>query len=301
MAQKIIIYGPTCSGKTNLADIIAKELDAIIINSDSMQLYSEIPIISAQPDKYSSHHKLFAFLKGDQNFSVADWRDKAEILIDQYSLKGRNIVIVGGTGLYLKALLSGFKQLPSNTEKQRDEIDNLIKDKSVGYLYDKIIKQDSAYKNILLANDLQRVRRVYGLLFMHNISYQKYKNLPNISKYSESEFLKIYIKPEREDLYDKINQRVDAMMQLGAKGEVEKFLQNNYPINGNIYKAIGIREINQIMGKSLDESEALELMKKNTRNYAKRQITFFNHQIKSDMVLTSHTDFQVNLLEKTNV
>ena len=131
--KKIIIFGPTCSGKSALAEVIASKLDAIVINADSMQLYSELPIITAQPDSLKHYHKLFAFLKGDQNFSVANWRDKAEETIVSAIADQKNIVIVGGTGLYFKALLTGFKNLPVNTESQRLKIEEILAEKGVRF------------------------------------------------------------------------------------------------------------------------------------------------------------------------
>jgi|SaaInlStandDraft_6_1057023.scaffolds.fasta_scaffold06774_3 tRNA dimethylallyltransferase len=296
MTQKIIIYGPTCSGKTGLADVLASRLDAIIINSDSMQLYSEIPIISAQPSNYSGNHKLFAFLNGDQNYSSAQWQEQAEGVIGALEKAGRNIIIVGGTGLYLKALLSGFKQLPSNSAAQREQIDTLIKERGIKYLYDAIISKDPDYANFTTAHDIQRVRRAYGLLFLHNIRHREYQALPNISKYKAEDFLKIYIRPERKKLYLDINNRVNEMLKIGAREEVEAFLQHKYLDSGNVYKAIGIREIAGVLEGRMSAVEATELMKKNTRNYAKRQITFFNHQIKSDVILSNYNDFLISHL-----
>ena len=294
--KKIIIFGPTCSGKSALADKIAKVLNAVIINCDSMQLYSELPIITAQPDNLSSDHKLFAFLKGDENYSVANWRDDAEQLIKASEKQGRNIVIVGGTGLYLKSILTGFKDLPTNTLEQRNEIETLLNAKGVKFLYDKIIKRDPDYANIVKPNDIQRVRRIYGLMFMNNISYAKYKELPNITKFKSEEFLKIFISPDREILYHNINQRVDEMMNGGGRAEVESFLSKNYPATGNVFKAIGLSEVQDILNKKLLENEGYELMKKNTRNYAKRQITFFSNQIACDLMIKSSNEFDFKLL-----
>lgn len=295
--KKVIIFGPTCSGKSALADKVATELNAVIINCDSMQLYSEIPIITAQPDNLSSDHKLFAFLKGDENYSVASWRDDVEQLVEAVEKQGRNIVIVGGTGLYLKSILTGFKDLPTNTLEQRNEIEALLKAKGVNFLYDEIIKRDPDYANIVKSNDVQRVRRIYGLLFMSNISYAKYKELPNITKFKSAEFLKIFINPDREILYHNINQRVDEMMINGGRAEVENFLSKNYPATGNVFKAIGLSEVQDILNNKLSENEGYELMKKNTRNYAKRQITFFSNQISFDIMIKSATEFDFELLK----
>ena len=294
--KKIIIFGPTCSGKSALADKIAKALNAIIINCDSMQLYSELPIITAQPENLSSDHKLFGYLKGNENYSVANWRDSAEQIIELSEKHGRNIVIVGGTGLYLKSILTGFKDLPTNTLKQRNEIETLLNAKGVNFLYDEIIKRDSDYARIIKPNDVQRVRRIYGLLFMNKISYKKYKGLPNITKFKSEEFLKIFINPDRQILYHNINKRVDEMMSGGGRAEVENFLNKNYSASGNVFKAIGLSEVQDILNNKISENAGYELMKKNTRNYAKRQITFFSNQIASDLMIKSPKEFDFKLL-----
>ena len=163
-------------------------------------------------------------------------------------------------------------------------------------MYQEIINEDPDYAKILKANDIQRVRRIYGLLFMNNISFNEYQSLPNISKFKSEDFIKIFINPDRNSLYKQINARVDIMMKSGGREVVEAFLAKNYPESGNVFKAIGLREVKDILNKKLLQKEGYELMKKNTRNYAKRQITFFNNQIKSDVVIRNYNEFDFNIL-----
>ena len=108
-------------------------------------------------------------------------------------------------------------------------------------MYQEIINEDPDYAKILKANDIQRVRRIYGLLFMNNISFNEYQSLPNISKFKSEDFIKIFINPDRNSLYKQINARVDIMMKSGGREEVEAFLAKNYPESGNVFKAIGLR------------------------------------------------------------
>ena len=194
-----------------------------------------------------------------------------------------------------------MKELPSNSAEQRNIIDGLVANKGVEKLYEEIIAKDSQYQKILSKGDLQRIRRVYSLLFFYNISYTKYAALPNVSKYKAEDFLKIYIKPDREILYKNINARVDVMINQGAAVEVSELLKKNYSNKSNIFKAIGIKELQDAVSvrnkevNFMQESEMLgrnksisDMMKKNTRNYAKRQITFFNNQIKSDLIVSNY-------------
>ena len=194
-----------------------------------------------------------------------------------------------------------MKELPETTVEQKLVIDALVKNKGTKTLYEQIIAKDEEYKNYISPNDIQRVSRIYSLLFFHNISHSKYLNLPNITNFKSEDFFTIYLNPDRKKLYEKINNRVDQMIKEGLMAEIKAFFKKNYIANNNIYKAIGIKELEGFINSKqyqLEEElynsgekqniEIIELIKKNTRNYAKRQVTFFNHQIKSDLTLENY-------------
>ena len=272
----ILIYGPTASGKSNFAVKLAKKIDGEIINADSMQVYKELKVLSARPfkkDYQKIKHHLYGFQSVTKNFSTGDWLK----LIDQKisNLKKRNKVpiIVGGTGLYFKALTDGLVNIPSIPIKFREKIRSLHKKIGPKRFFSRLIKLDPLAKHNLSYSDTQRCIRAYEVkLFTKNSIYDWFKKTK--SNYEPKDFYKIYIDFPRNELLNRISLRAKEMIKKGAVLEVKRFIKIKVRKDKTAYKAIGINEINQYIQKKIGIDQVIEKISIKTRQYAKRQSTW---------------------------
>ena len=272
----ILIYGPTASGKSNFAVKLAKKIDGEIINADSMQVYKELKVLSARPfkkDYQKIKHHLYGFQSVTKNFSTGDWLK----LIDQkiLNLKKRKKVpiIVGGTGLYFKALTDGLVNIPSIPIKFREKIRSLHKKIGPKRFFSRLIKLDPLVKNNLNYSDTQRCIRAYEVkLFTKNSIYNWFKKTK--SNYEQKDFYKIYIDFPRNELLDRISLRAKEMIKKGAVLEVKRFIKIKVRKDKTAHKAIGINEIAQYIQKKIEINQVIEKISIKTRQYAKRQSTW---------------------------
>tara|TARA_Y200000002_G_scaffold46766_1_gene33812 strand:- start:25 stop:936 length:912 start_codon:yes stop_codon:yes gene_type:complete len=272
----ILISGPTASGKSKFAIKLAKKINGEIINADSMQVYKELNIISARPNSkeyLNIKHHLYGFHSVKKNFSTGDWLKLALKKIIEVKHKNKTPILVGGTGLYFKAILEGLVKIPRIPIRFRTEIRNLHKKIGQKMFYKKLLDLDPKSKNKINSTDTQRSIRAYEVKKFTNISlYDWYKN--TVPFYEESLFLKIYIDFPREELISKINSRTEEMIDLGAIKEVKKFIKLKVRKNKSVNKAIGISEIKEYLGNKKELSEIKEKISIKTRQYAKRQSTW---------------------------
>ena len=272
----ILIYGPTASGKSNFAVKLAKKIDGEIINADSMQVYKELKVLSARPfkkDFKKIKHHLYGFQSVTKNFSTGDWLK----LIDQkiLNLKKRKKVpiIVGGTGLYFKALTDGLVNIPSIPIKFRETIRLLHKKIGPKRFFSRLIKLDPLAKHNLNYSDTQRCIRAYEVkLFTKNSIYDWFKKTK--SNYEPKDFYKIYIDFPRNELLDRISLRAKEMIKKGAVLEVKRFIKIKVRKDKTAHKAIGINEIAQYIQKKIEINQVIEKISIKTRQYAKRQSTW---------------------------
>ena len=288
----ILIYGPTASGKSKFAVNLAKKINGEIINADSMQVYKELKILSARPnqkDYKKIRHHLYGFQNVKKKFSTGSWLKLANKNILDIKKRKKVPILVGGTGLYFKALTDGLVRIPNIPIKYRDKIRSLHKKIGSKNFFLKLIRLDPLVKNYLNPLDTQRVIRAYEIKsFTKKSMYEWFKNTK--SKYEQRDFYKIYIDFPRNELIKQINSRASEMIDRGAISEVKKFIKLKVPKNKTALKAIGVSEIKEFLNKKIQISELIDKISIKTRQYAKRQVTWSRghmsdwNKIKSNML-----------------
>ena len=277
----ILISGPTASGKSKLALKIAKKINGEIINADSMQVYKELKILTARPseiDLKKIEHHLYGFRTVKKDFSSGEWLKLAKKNIKKIRDKNKIPILVGGTGLYFKALTDGLVKIPNIPISFRNKIRRMQISLGQKKFYSKLLKNDSLVKNRIDPTDLQRSIRAYEVIsFTKKSIFEWYKKTK--SYFKRDEFFKIYIDYPKDELINKISKRVDQMIKDGAVKEVKDFKKLNLKNDSNINKVIGIKEIKDF----IDKKTSLKEMKLNivikTRQYAKRQRTWSRGQM----------------------
>ena len=272
----ILIYGPTASGKSDFALKLAKKVNGEIINADSMQVYKELKIISARPypkDYQKIKHHLYGFQSVKKKFSTGDWLKLVNKKILEIKKKKKVPILVGGTGLYFKALTDGMANIPNIPIKFREQVRLLQKKIGSKKFFLKLIKIDPLVKDKISALDTQRSIRAYEIkLFTKKSMYEWFKGTK--SDYEKKDFYKIYIDFPRKELLKRIGNRTEQMIKKGAVLEVKKFIKLKVIGSKNAHKAIGISEIKEHLSKKTRIVDVIEKISIKTRQYAKRQSTW---------------------------
>jgi len=272
----ILIFGPTASGKSNFAIKIAKKLNGEIINADSIQIYKELKILSARPLKKNFKnikHHLYGFQNVKKNFSTGNWLKLVNKKIIDLKKRKKTPILVGGTGLYFKALTEGLVKIPIIPIKIRNQVRTLHAELGSKKFFLRLIKLDPLSKDYLNPSDTQRSIRAYEIkLFTKKSMYEWFKSTK--SKYEKDDFCKIYIDFPREQLLERINIRTNQMIKNGAIQEVKKFLKMRVPKTKSAHKAIGISEVKDYIDKKIQIKDVIEKISIKTRQYAKRQSTW---------------------------
>jgi len=278
----ILIYGPTASGKSKFAIKLAKKISGQIINADSMQIYKELKVLTARPfkkDHQNIKHHLYGFQNAKKNFSTGDWLKLANQKILQCRKTKKIPILVGGTGLYFKALTEGLVNIPKIPSNFRSKVRNLHKRIGQNFFFQKLLQIDPLIKDRINSSDIQRSLRAYEIKsFTKKSMISWFKNTK--SDYDHNDFFKICIDVPRKDLIERINKRSENMIKLGAILEVKKFIKLRVPKNKSLSKAIGITEINQYLQKKIDTVQLIEKISVKTRQYAKRQSTWARGNMK---------------------
>ena len=277
----ILISGPTASGKSKLAIDFAKKVNGEIINADSMQVYKELKILTARPIKENTNkikHHLYGFQSVKNEFSTGQWLKLVKKKIKEIRNKNKIPILVGGTGLYFKALTDGLVKIPKIPNSIRNKIRSKQKQMGQKKFYLKLLKLDKLVKNKIISTDIQRSLRAYEVIYFTKKSiFEWYKKTK--SQYKKDEFLKIYIDYPKEQLVNKISKRVDQMIKDGAVEEVKNFEKLNLKNDNNLNKVIGIREIKDFIDKKTSFKEMKLNIVIKTRQYAKRQRTWSRGQM----------------------
>ena len=277
----ILISGPTASGKSKFAIKLAKKIKGEIVNADSMQVYKELKILTARPKKKEYQkikHHLYGFQSVKKKFSTGKWLELANEKILKIKKRKKIPILVGGTGLYFKALTDGLVKIPNIPIKFRTEIRNLQKKLGQKKFFNKLIKLDPLTNEKINPTDVQRSIRAYEVKSHTKKSLVDwFKNTK--PKYADENFIKIYIDFPRQDLLDKISKRTDQMIKNGAIKEVKKFLKIKLRIDNSSNKVIGINEIKAFLNKKSNLNEVKEKITIKTRQYAKRQSTWARGQM----------------------
>lgn len=271
-----VVLGPTAVGKSAVGIDIAKRLGGEIINADSLQVYKYLNIGTAKPSSKDLHevsHHLINIVNPDEDFNAGMFRSRAASTIKNLHEANNNIILVGGTYLYVKVLLSGLIEgLPANMEI-RENIKKLRAIFGLPYVYDRLLLLDPEAASRIHPNDYVRAERA---LEVNYLTGQKMSELQAVHSFQDQdyEYFKIGISLDRETLKERIDKRVDIMIEEGLVEEVKKLREMGYHNNLKPMQSIGYKEINQFLDGEIDIDEAVELIKRDTKRFAKRQMTW---------------------------
>ena len=294
MKKKIIIItGATGSGKSKYAIELAQKIGGEIINADSMQIFNQIPIITAQPsenDKQKVKHHLYGFQDVfDNTFSVGKYLNKLEEVLENID---ENIIpiIVGGTMMYVDTIVNGINKIPEIGADITNEIREKYKNKNADEIFNDLKKIDNDYASVVDKNNTQRLIRGIEVKIGTGKSILEFWNNTNenvfIQKYDIEKYIIIH---NRYILYDRINKRFDKMIENGAVEEakkIKKLIEVNKLDKNKLPKAIGLQYLLDVLDKKITLETAIELSKTDSRHYAKRQITWFNNRFKDFQKIT---------------
>lgn len=272
----IILTGPTAVGKTELSIKLAKSLNAEIISADSMQIYEYMDIGSAKVTKDEMNgvpHYLIDEVKPDFIFSVSEFQERASKYIDEITEKGKNVLVTGGTGLYLNSLIYNMDFAKSDANNElRESLRVELEEHGIDYMHEKLRALDIDSANRIHKNNTKRVIRALEVC----LSGEKMNDFSNDLKFNENyNPIIIVLNREREHLYARINKRVDIMMEGGLVEEVKRLLSLGYTKDMISMQGIGYKEIIKYLDGEYLFDEAVEIIKRDSRRYAKRQLTWF--------------------------
>lgn len=293
----VVICGPTASGKTALGIQVAQQANGEIISSDSMQIYKDMDIGTAKPtpeERAQAVHHLVDFVSPDQRYSVADFKKDATEKIEDILSRGKLPIIVGGTGLYVNSLIHNIEYKEEITDiEYRNELEKV--DLETLYKQAQEIDPEAAAK--VSQNDRKRITRI--LEIYHTTGKTKTQMEAESRKEVKYDYKIFVLTPERDKLYERINLRVDLMMQAGLVDEVKQLLQkyNEFP---TAMQGLGYKEVKEYLDGEITEEEMVEKIKQESRHYAKRQLTWFR-QYKDATWLDTFDKNNVNIiLDKLN-
>ena len=274
----IVIVGPTASGKTALSIELAKKINGEIVSCDSMQIYKDMNIGSAKPtvqEMQGIKHYLIDVATPDERFSVAEYKKQAEAAIEEIILKGKMPIVIGGTGLYADSLIFGieYPELEYD-EEYRKSLEEMAKtDEGLKELYRRAKEIDEEAINKISENDRKRIIRI--LEIYHQTGKSKTElEIESRKKEVKYDYRVFAINMDREVLYDRINKRVDLMIENGLIDEV-KYILEKYKDFPTAMQGLGYKEVVQYLNNELTKDEMIDKIKQETRRYAKRQLTWF--------------------------
>jgi len=300
----ILISGPTASGKSNFAVKIAKKINGEIINADSMQVYKRLKILTARPsnkNKQNIKHHLYGVIDLDKKFSTGEWLKATIKKIKEIKKIKKVPILVGGTGLYFQSLINGLVEIPEIPVKFRNRIRAIHKKEGQKKFYKKLLKIDPKIKGKFDQNDSQRTIRAFEIKSFTKVSMYDWFN-KTTSEFRDSDFLKLYLSVDREELIKRINKRTLVMMKEGAIKEVKKFISLKIKKEQSVNKVIGIDELTQYLENKIDLDKAVELILIKTRQYAKRQATWARTRMTSwNKITLTAIDGYIKKLNKSSL
>jgi len=272
----IVIVGPTCSGKSSLSLQLAKELNTEIISADSRQIYNSIDIGTAKPSKSELseiHHTFINSIDLDEDFDVSTYEKQALVKVDNLLSKNKIPIITGGSGLYIKALIDGIVDIPTDKDLRKEL---LLKKAKYGieFLYEELVKVDTASAKTMLPQNWKRVMRALEVFSLTQKSITQFHSDQDRVR-PKYNFKQFGLNWERELLYQRIEKRVDDMITNGLVEEVKSILANGYSEALNSLNSVGYKEIIAHLKNEISLETSVSLIKRNTRRYAKRQMTWF--------------------------
>ena len=273
MENLLIITGPTGIGKTEISLKLANKYKGEIISSDSMQIYKKLDIGTAKVDldKTDIPHHMVDILEAHENFSVADFKFKAKEIISDINRRGGLPILVGGTGLYINSIVYNLDFTETKADYEyREELRKILEEKGSEFLYNKLFNLNKDMAAKIHPNNGQRIIRALEILKSGNEKENNFRQ-----ENEDYNLIFIGLNMDRERLYERINSRVDKMIELGLVDEVRSLLDKGLDKNSQSLKAIGYKEVISYLDGEIDFDEMVDLIKKNSRHYAKRQLTWF--------------------------
>lgn len=282
MRGAVLIAGPTASGKSVLALETARRLGGVVVNADSMQVYDVLRILTARPsdeDMATVPHLLYGHVDPRRPYSAGEWLREVRALAAAGAFEGRPPVFVGGTGLYFKALTEGLSSMPEVPADIREHWRNRLAGEGAAALHRVLAERDPAAAASLRASDGQRIVRALEVLAASGRSIRDWQGSRGTPLVDPGSARRIVIEPDRAELARRIDGRFDAMIEAGAAGEAQAFAALGVDASMPAAKAIGVRELIAAAAGEIDPGTAAERAKAATRQYAKRQATWFRTQL----------------------
>lgn len=278
----ILIAGPTASGKSALALALAEQHGGAVINADSMQVYRDLSIITARPtaeEEGRAPHRLYGHVDAAVNYSVGRWCTEADAALAEARREGRAAIVVGGTGLYFSTLTRGLAAVPPIPAQIRDEVRGRLANEGVAALHAELTRRDPAAAARLRPGDRARVTRALEVVLATGRSLLQWHedNMP--ARLDAARAAKIFLMPERDALLRRIDARFDAMMAAGALEEVRALAARHLDPTLPAMKAHGVPWLIRHLAGAIALAEAVEGAKRDTRQYTKRQATWFRNQL----------------------
>jgi tRNA dimethylallyltransferase len=299
MNDIIVVCGPTASGKSAFALKMAQSLGGVIINADAMQVYKQIPIITASPSKHDlqkAQHYLYNHVDVAEEYSAAKYIKEATDVIKGLP-EGKPAIVVGGTGLYVNSLIYGIHKIPDISDEIRQDIRRQANDQGAEYVYEKLKKVDALSGSKLNSADLKRVCRAYEVFMQTGKTIDSFYSPENFYKPLDGYSIKtFFLNPERKFLYKICDTRFDGLLSGGAIHEAAHLLESWDTFNTSAKKALGLAQIISYLKGEIPLTEAKDIGKMLTRNFAKRQITWFKNQLQQHEVVVFNDEEEFTAL-----
>lgn len=281
MRPALLIHGPTASGKSALAIALARGLDGEVVNADSMQVYRDLQVLSARPapdEMDDVPHHLFGHVDAAQRYSTGSWLKDAQDAVRAIQARGRVPIVVGGTGLYLLALVQGLSEIPPVPEEVRAEVRAVLSDRGVEGLRARVEAVDPDTAARLGAGDRQRLSRALEVWLATGRTLSEFQGARTPPVLTEGQWLGLALTPPRPRLYARIDRRFEGMMMQGAMEEARALVARELDPDLPAMKAHGLPALAAFIRGELDAEAAAEHAKRDTRRYAKRQFTWIGRQ-----------------------
>jgi len=292
----MIVAGPTASGKSSAALDIATEFDGIVINADSMQVYDELRILTARPseeDEQRAPHRLYGVIEPSRNCSVAQWRDMATAEIIAAHNAEKLPIVTGGSGMYIHALMHGLAAIPSIPDTVRETVQQELESIGRIAMHEHLVDVDPETANRIAPGDTQRLIRAIEVHRSTGAPLSDWLAAGNTGSLDNIVFMPLIIMPPRDELYDRINMRFSEMLDEGALEEVKHLLALDLAPSLSAMKAVGVRELAGYLNGETSLESAVSAAQQASRNYAKRQMTWFRNQIpEAEAIFAQYSESQ---------
>ncbi len=295
----IVIVGPTASGKTELGINVARKLNSEIISADSRQFYKGMNIGTAKPtpeELAAVKHHFIDNLEIEENYNAGEFENEALEIIRKLHSENRIPVVVGGSGLYIQAIVDGILQNVSNDEEYRAELKKLREEKGKEYIYELLKRRDPVSAAKMLPQNWKRVMRALEVL--HITGKPIWQLQVEYKREDDFVIFQFGLKWERKKLYERIEQRVDKMIEQGLVEEVKQIIDNGFSKDINALNTVGYKEIIDFLEGNISLESAIELIKRNTRRYAKRQLTWFGKDERIKWFEVGENTYFIKLADK---